>query len=400
MPTVSYVPRSEVDDELTDELERRDRVICVVGPSKSGKTVAVKKLLPNSTLIVGQVGVKGGEIWRHLCAIGNVPLRHTEGLAGTLTARGGPISAEQTREQYKEIDLDARRAFIDFVKRSGSIVFDDFHYFELEAQQEILQGLRQLLHDRIAIVIILTWYGEDQPALAERDMLARMRFIRIPNWSKEELRKILEKGFSALNVKLSSDDTDEIVSRSFGNPLITQELGSFLCNTNEVKARPTNPRRIELGNPEVFVRSAVFRGGVAGDRATFMQLIVGRTPPRERKEYRLRSGDAGDVYFLIFSALRELDVSSGIAYEALRNWIKNNVESAGPQGGQITSALDGLGKTSRELVQSAQKANRSRELPIDWRSDIRTIYVNDPFLKLYIKWSDWNQEYREIRKGW
>ena len=207
--------RSEVDDELLRELERRDRVICVVGSSKSGKTVVVKKILPDSTVIVGQVGVRGGEIWRHLCAISNIPLKYTEGLRDSIGANAGALKGEHQREQRNEIDLDARRAFIEFVKRKRSIVFDDFHYFEPEAQQEILQGLRQLLHERVAIVIILTWYGEDQPALAERDMLARIRFIRIPEWSGEELQQILQKGFEALSVKVSNADMKQIVSRSF-----------------------------------------------------------------------------------------------------------------------------------------------------------------------------------------
>jgi hypothetical protein len=66
-----------------------------------------------------------------------------------------------------------------------------------------------------------------------------------------------------------------------------------------------------------------------------------------------------------------------------------------PQGDQITTALEGLRKTSRELVKKAQDNHRSQELPVEWRPDIRTVYIGDPFLRLYVKWANWDDEYKE-----
>ena len=81
-------------------------------------------------------------------------------------------------------------------------------------------------------------------------------------------------------------------------------------------------------------------------------------------------------------------------FEKVRDWIKGNVTSpVRPRAVQIANALEGLRTTSREMVKRAQKENRTREQPIEWRPDTRNVYVNDPFLKLYIKWGDWPDEY-------
>src|SRR5262249_33996643 len=65
IPTINYVARAQVEERLSRELDRCDRMICVTGPSKSGKTVVVRRVLPKASIVIGQVGVKREEIWRH-----------------------------------------------------------------------------------------------------------------------------------------------------------------------------------------------------------------------------------------------------------------------------------------------------------------------------------------------
>jgi hypothetical protein len=397
VPEWNYVPRTVIEQALSQELDRRDKIICVTGVSKSGKTVVVTRRLPNTPIIFGQVGLKREDVWRTLCAMKKIPLRTKAGGKITTEAHAGIIKGGLEGSTHEEVDIDPRSAFLDFCREKSGVIFDDFHYFDKDTQRELLQGLRQLLHDRIAIVITLTHYGEDLPTLAEPDILARIRFIKIPIWSDEDLRQILSKGFDALNAKISTDDIKQIVDRSFGNPLIVQELGSFLCTSHGITETRTVAATINCGNADEFVRRAVREGYLAGDKPTFMNLIIGRTPPSGRSEYKIRDGGEGDVYFLVFSALRAFNLTAPIPYEGILQWIRENVTNERPpQGGQITTALDGLKRTSIELVkQQLDELGRSKEIAIEWRSDIRSVFVNDPFLRLYIKWADWNSEYRE-----
>jgi ATP-dependent protease HslVU (ClpYQ) ATPase subunit len=87
IPTVNYVARSEVENKLQREFDRCDKMICVTGPSKSGKTVVVRKMLPKTSFIIGQVGVSRSDIWRHLCAINHIPLRLSNEISGSVTAQ-------------------------------------------------------------------------------------------------------------------------------------------------------------------------------------------------------------------------------------------------------------------------------------------------------------------------
>jgi hypothetical protein len=396
IPTVSYVARAQIEKDIKRELERRDRVICLTGPSKSGKTVLVKKIISDCPIIHGQVGVSATDIWRQLCSIQNIPLNFREGERASVEGKAVVAKAEYETDRESQIISDPRQAFLAFVRKKKIIVFDDFHYFEQEAQQAILQGLRQLLQEKITIIIILTSYGEDQPILAESDILARIKFLKLPEWDDHDLGEILRKGFRALNISVSETDIGNLVKRSFGNPLVIQELGSFLCFSNDITETCPNELLLSVGNADAFLREAVSKGELQGDKPTFMQLIIGRTPPRERTEYQTKSGGKGDVYYLVFNALRAFDLAAPVPYEALNKMIRDSVAGEQkPQGGQITTALDELKKTNRDLVKKAQDNHRSRELPVEWRPDIRTVYISDPFLKLYVKWANWDEDYKE-----
>lgn len=395
IPTISYVTREKFESELRQELDRRDKIICVTGPSKSGKTVVVKRLLPNAPIVIGQVGLEQREIWRHLCSVHNIPLKRSNETKGTGELHAGPVGGKVTVSVEADTHVDARNAFLQFLKTQREIIFDDFHYFEPDTQKELLQGLKPLLQERMTIVLISTSYGEDQPILAEPDMLARIRFVRVPEWSEDDLEEILSKGLMALNVSAPTRVVRGIVQESYRSPLIVQELGAYLCYSNGVRERCEAPKTFSEVKVKDLVKRAVQEGSLAADKPTFMQLIIGRTPPTGRSEYDIIGGGKGDVYFLIFNALRALDLSSQIPHESITKWIRDNLPNGHrPQGGQITTALEGLKKTSRELVEQAQKQNRSRELPIESRGEVRTLYVNDPFLKLYIKHANWDEDYK------
>jgi predicted ATP-dependent Lon-type protease len=57
-PEVTYVPRDELqlEERVRDYLDERFKVLSLSGPTKSGKTVLVKRVVPNA------IWVSGGEI--------------------------------------------------------------------------------------------------------------------------------------------------------------------------------------------------------------------------------------------------------------------------------------------------------------------------------------------------
>src|SRR5437588_6000165 len=54
-PTITYNPRPTrgIESKVRDYLDERGRILCITGPSKSGKTVFVRHLVPRSIRLSG-----------------------------------------------------------------------------------------------------------------------------------------------------------------------------------------------------------------------------------------------------------------------------------------------------------------------------------------------------------
>ena len=410
VPHRNYVQRPELEKRLIHEAERKDAIVCVSGPSKAGKSVLVKKILPKLKIIGGQIDLSMADLWPHLCRRLGISLssKNTSSQSSAFGTNTGPLSANMRASSAteKQFDLDPKSAFLNYVRETGGIIIDDFHYFSRDAQAALLQAFKEmLLEANVVIVIIITHYGQDQPALAERDLTGRVKYVRLPDWSMQELVEILKEGFAALNLRAAPEESEALVSIAFGSPLIVQELGSSACRRADVQERVRKPTDMTLSKPEQLIKDAIKEGTIAGDALTFLKLIVGRNPTRERTPYVI-DGQRGDVYFLIFYALKQaFPLTTGIPFEDLVKWIRDHATADGgekpPQGAQIDSALKGLRKTSEEIVEEAQKNNKSRELPIEYEGaeGTRTLIVNDPFLKIFVKYANWEEGYRQLGRA-
>lgn len=403
LPGLNYVMRTDVESTLRTAAERRDSIVCVSGPSKSGKTVLVRKVLPSLPVVTGKVDTALENLWLDLCRIRNISLRSVQSrLSNEKLNFGGRIAGAEASEALgteQHTDADPRTKFLDHVENSGGVIIDDFHYFPAKVQKAVLQAFKDRIIDAktrrkgISIVIVLTHFGQDQPALAEADVIGRVKYIRLPKWSEDQLSEILTSGFQKLNVSLPEGNAIELAKAAFGSPLIVQEMGASICQAEKILNYSRRKQILKRLDPSEVLRNSVLSGNIAGDANTFMTLIVGRTPTRDRVTYTI-NGQSGDVYFLIFYALKSMDLSGGIPHDKVMAWLRERMNPKPPlQGAQVDSALKGLTKTSLELVDEAQRNGRSREQPIDFQETTRTVTVNDPFLQIFIKYADWEADY-------
>jgi hypothetical protein len=153
MPTVTYNPRNQLNLEghLRDALKRLNKIILVVGATKSGKTVLVRRVLP----LEDAVWVEGGAIreeddfWQEIVnqlgisletstIIGETSENGTQNEA-SVGAKPLGIGAEGKRtasskagasrqDGFKRVET-ARSASLRVLKeRKLTLVVDDFHY--------------------------------------------------------------------------------------------------------------------------------------------------------------------------------------------------------------------------------------------------------------------------------
>jgi len=89
-PSITYVPRSELqlEQKLQDYLDEGHKFLSLSGPTKSGKTVLIKTVVPNA------VWLNGGNI------------RKIDRFWGTLADRVGAYATETKERRGHEVNAD------------------------------------------------------------------------------------------------------------------------------------------------------------------------------------------------------------------------------------------------------------------------------------------------------
>jgi molybdopterin-guanine dinucleotide biosynthesis protein len=161
VPTVTNVERQtkNFEEELRRALPKM--IVSISGPSKSGKTVLVTKVVSRDNLIhlYGASIKTASDLWRNVIAWMGGPIEVTETSAskraGTMSATAGgkagiPLVAqgsaavtaagtiESSAQATKKLALNDLDTVVAEIGGSDFVVFvDDFHYIEAGAREEI-----------------------------------------------------------------------------------------------------------------------------------------------------------------------------------------------------------------------------------------------------------------------
>lgn len=152
VPTFSYVERTnKFEDPLREALSVPKMIISLSGPSKSGKTVLVKKVIGENLIPLSGATIRSGDaLWSKVLGWMEVPDQRTEraetaipmeatanagGKIGVpLVAQGeakagGKLGGERTYGQEKTFHQGGLAQVIREIANSDYTVFvDDFHY--------------------------------------------------------------------------------------------------------------------------------------------------------------------------------------------------------------------------------------------------------------------------------
>ncbi len=260
MPDLTYVPRTELDLErrLSEVKDNLCKLVVVTGPTKTGKTVLVRKVLRIDTELVW---IDGGliktedDFWSEclhkiseFIEVEKVDEVGTVGTLGTnakLEIRvpgfkasvGGDDSQGHTAKSVsKKALVGALRArAIRAMSDSGAtLVIDDFHYLDRSLQGEIVRALKGAVFDGFPAVVIAIPHRRYDAVRVEREMNGRIEPIKVPDWSVTELIQIPKKGFPLLDLTISEALAQRLAEEAYGSPHLVQEfckeLGSGSIN--------------------------------------------------------------------------------------------------------------------------------------------------------------------------
>ncbi|MBW0017138.1 MAG: hypothetical protein JO236_06295 [Mycobacterium sp.] len=239
----SYVNRGDLDSKIASYL-KRDNHIAIRGASKSGKSWLRQRILDDPIKIqcrlektvtdiyreaLGQLGVKletsakksktlegtvEGETEFGIRLIGKVKAK-----LGIKSERASETTTESLRQNINDLDF-----ICELIKESGRrLAIEDFHYLDQTERQKFAFDLKTMWDLGLYVVVVGVWSDNNLLLHLNPDLTGRVREVSIV-WTDPDLRKILDRGCEALNIVMSHEVREALVSISYGNAGILQRL--------------------------------------------------------------------------------------------------------------------------------------------------------------------------------
>jgi len=219
-PQHTYVARSAdgFEDTLRDALSTPGQVISLSGPSKSGKTVLVERVVGRDLLIpISGASIHNPDnVWDRVLDWMNVP-NSTSGankyggsFGGEAGVKGslqlplvakGEASGSTKVEVVTEASTEAvreRRGLKQVVHEIGGsdfvVLLDDFHYMDRGIQIEVAKTLKEAVRLGIKIITAAVSHRGDDVVRANPELRGRVRTIDLRYWRELELAQIASTG--------------------------------------------------------------------------------------------------------------------------------------------------------------------------------------------------------------
>jgi len=396
-PEVTYVPRDELqlEERVRDYLDERYKVLSLSGPTKSGKTVLVKRVVPNAIWISGGEINSATDLWKLLVdkLDGWIEVHKSraksEGEELSASARlegnavfvkgGGEVGTATTgideRVHTVRRDRPASQVASDLLLLTKPvIVIDDFHYLREPEQLKIVRGMRALIFDGVPLILLAVPHRVYDAVRAEPEMTGRVVPLTSPFWSDDDLTAIAELGFDALNVSADPEVVSRLVSESFGSPFLMQDFCLELSKANGIRRREETERRVEAPDWDAF-----FRARAAGTaKGEFDRLARGPRERTKRIPRLLKDGRQVDIYHLVLEAIAHTGPKTTISDAELRESIREIMRGDNPGNHEVTRVLD-------QMTEIARKGKG--EPVVDYMADERALHIADPFFAYYLKWA-------------
>jgi len=121
-------------------------------------------------------------------------------------------------------DVNDLQFICEIIKASDrKVVIEDFHYLTTNAQRELAHDLKAMWDYGVYIVIVGVWIRRNYLTYLNPDLAGRITEVSV-YWNDDDLRAVVRKGCSALNVAISPKIVAGIISDSFGNVGLLQTL--------------------------------------------------------------------------------------------------------------------------------------------------------------------------------
>jgi hypothetical protein len=410
-PSHTYVTRARENNEekLGAGLDMPKMVISISGPSKTGKTALVDRLITKDRIIPvsGQSLRSSNELWQSVMRwiggpeeIEKISERVLKaGVAGKASAEAGVIFAKGRAEGEVSGGLDIGTAtsekygvefFEAVVKELGGsdfvIFLDDFHYISEEAQTDIAKSIKAIAERGVRICTASVPHKSDDMVRANDELTGRIVSILFDYWTVHELEIIAKKGFEILGVDIAPEMIKRLATESLGSPQLMQSLCLNLCLEKGFRSKQVLEKRTDISDAEY--RQALERTTLQTDYSRTVEKLHTGAKERgtQRKEFLFEGGSTGDVCRAILLALIKNPPRLSFDYDEIMGRIKDICVHESPVGSGVQLALkqmDGIAKSIKT------------DTPVlEWDDD--KLEIANPSFMFYLRSS---QKLDQIQKG-
>jgi hypothetical protein len=286
-PTITYVDRSEhkLEETIRNYQQTPNVIVSISGPSKSGKTVLIKKVIQEDYIIpiVGAAINSADDLWDRALRWMGSPTEVTFennsttelGLAGEAGGKAGipfivqgeaKASVSTTKGWGSGTSSTTRGGGIEQVIKeiAGSefvIFIDDFHYIKTEIREDVGRQIKVAAERGIKFFTASVPHRSDDVVRSNPELRGRVAAVDLEYWTIEELSQILRKGFAALNVEIAPAVEMTFASEAFGSPQLMQSICLNLCYTLGLKEEMERYERVEISHAvvaETLLRTSKF----------------------------------------------------------------------------------------------------------------------------------------------
>ncbi len=400
-PTFTYVDRNgdKLEQTVRDYLSAKNAIVSISGPSKTGKTVLLRKVIEDDLLInVSGASIRSMEdFWRSVFSwmetpetVSETTTKSTE-IGGAIEGSGKisiPLIADagtsvqgniaRKSEQSKTISTyhDPFRQIVKEIGNSGFVIFiDDFHYIPRDIQTDVAKYIKALAENNVKVCTASVPHRSEDVLRANPELRGRLAAIDISYWNTKELSQIAMKGFEALNFSVEQLVVKKLVEESLGSPQLMQALCLNTClelgirekqidNTKEKISRDSFARALE--NTSQFTNFSKLTDALHSGP---------KVRGAERKQFEFADRSVGDVYRAILLAIAANPAKLSFSYDEIHDRVKEQCRDKIPVGSSVVGSIG-------HMVEIAEQVMGEQSV-LDWDDNVFT--VSDPYFSFYLR---------------
>jgi hypothetical protein len=410
IPTVTYVERKDrnFEADLRRAFDIPKMIVSVSGPSKSGKTTLIRKVVSQDNLIhIYGANIKApDDLWMSVMAWmgGSIEITNTSAskTGGTVSVSGGgeigipfvakgqgsaqgAASHESSSSTSTKVATSLLDQIVKEIANSDFVVFiDDFHYIDRSVCEEIGKQVKAAAELGVRICTASVPHRSDDVVRSNTELRGRVTAIDMSYWSVGELEEIAYRGFRELNVDLASTLLNVLAREAFGSPQLMQAICLNFCF--EMNIGEQLKEQVRIVEDAKTIRKVLERTSTTTDFSTMLTALHAGPKQRgtERKRFRFGDNTTGDVYRCVLLAIKEDPPALALSYEQILSRSAKICLGDSPVGSSLSESLkqmDGLAK----LVQTAPV--------IEW--DENVLDIVEPYFLFFLRCSPFIQKLAE-----